>query len=282
MVSGRNSEKEDRMDEYEVELIDYLRVIWKGKWIILASFVIALVVTAGIMWTRPNEYAGTVTYRLYESLSSVLDPTTLAEPGGIGNSRSTSSDTQKLMYAIDAIDTSSQEGIALTVKASYDLVQITLFGTVPTGSLVDGIDWLTERLHEQLTEFLGAEKSRTITESELKIKQMARQSTLLEERMTAIISPDDLRLPYLAEKIIDLEALLVEEQVTLETLQQTDVADLFTLETAGRSSISKIGPNREMSLAVAGVLGLFCGVLLAFFIHYLMGLQEKELGKKSH
>ena len=57
------------MDEYEVELIDYLRVIWKGKWIILASLVIALVVTASIMWTRPNEYAGTVSYRLYESLS---------------------------------------------------------------------------------------------------------------------------------------------------------------------------------------------------------------------
>jgi len=37
-----------------------------------------------------------------------------------------------------------------------------------------------------------------------------------------------------------------------------------------------------MSLAVAGVLGLFCGVLLAFFIHYLMSVQEKDLGKKSH
>jgi hypothetical protein len=271
------------MDEYEVELIDYLRVIWKGKWIILASLVIALLVTASIMWTRPNEYAGTIIYCLYESLSGLLAPTTPAEQGDIGNSRSNSSGTQKLMYAIDAIDTSSlKDGITLKVEASEDHVQITLSGAVPIGSLVDGIDRLTERLHAQLTEHLGAEKLRARTESELKIEQMARQSTLLEDRMTAIISPDDPRLPYLAEKIIDLEALLVEEQVKLETLQQTDVADLFTLETVGRSSISKIGPNREMSLAVAGVLGLFCGVFLAFFIHYLMGVQEKNLGKKSH
>ena len=54
------------MDEYEVELIDYLRVIWKGKWIILASLVIALVVTASIMWTRPNEYAGTVSLKFLQ------------------------------------------------------------------------------------------------------------------------------------------------------------------------------------------------------------------------
>jgi len=65
-------------------------------------------------------------------------------------------------------------------------------------------------------------------------------------------------------------------------LQGADLTKFFTLETLGTPVVSKIGPNREMSLAVAGVLGLFCGVLLAFFIHYLMGVQEKELGKKSH
>jgi hypothetical protein len=271
------------MDEYEVELIDYLRVIWKGKWIILACLVVALVVTASIMWTRPNEYAGTVDYRLYESLSGLLAPTTLSGQGDIGSSRSTSSGTQKLMYAINAIDTSSlEEGITLKMKSSEDLVQVTLSGAVPMSSLLDGFDWLTGRLHEQLTEHLGAEKSRARTERALKIEQMERQSTLLEDRMTAIISTDDPRLPYLAEKIIDLEALLVEEQAKLEILQKTDDTDLFTLKTVGQATIAKIGPNREMSLAVAGVLGLFCGMLLAFFIHYLTGVKEKELGKKSH
>ncbi|MCD6136747.1 LPS O-antigen length regulator, partial [Candidatus Bipolaricaulota bacterium] len=43
------------MDDYEVDLIDYLRVIWWGKWIIIACFVVAVAVSAAIMWTRPNE-----------------------------------------------------------------------------------------------------------------------------------------------------------------------------------------------------------------------------------
>jgi hypothetical protein len=253
------------MDEYEVELIDYLRVIWRGKWIILASLVIALVVTAGIMWTRPNEYAGTVTYRLYESLSRLLVPTTPAETVEIGSIRSIFPGTQKLIYAIDAIDTSSlEEGITLKVEASDDLVQVTLSGTVPIGSLVDGIDRLTMRLHEQLTEHLDAERSRTITEKELKIEQMARQRTLLEDRMAAIISPDDPRLPYLAEKIIDLEALLIEEQVTFETLQQTAVADLFTLETVGRSMIAKIGPTFKT------LLPMYTPLLFPVTVHPVM------------
>lgn len=34
---------------------------------------------------------------------------------------------------------------------------------------------------------------------------------------------------------------------------------------------SPIGPNKKMNVAVAGVLGLFGGVLLAFFAHYLRG-----------
>ena len=118
----------------------------------------------------------------------------------------------------------------------------------------------------------------------MKIDQLALQRDSLREQIDTLDSPnpEDPLFAYLAQKAVNLEALLVEEQVKLETLQKTAVTDLFTLETVGRSTIAKIGPNREMSLAVAGVLGLFCGVLLAFFIHYLMGVQEKELGKKSH
>jgi len=37
-----------------------------------------------------------------------------------------------------------------------------------------------------------------------------------------------------------------------------------------------IGPNKKMNVAVAGVLGLFVGVLLAFFAHYLGSEGEKS------
>ena len=42
-----------------------------------------------------------------------------------------------------------------------------------------------------------------------------------------------------------------------------------------------IGPNKKMNVAVAGVLGLFVGVLLAFFAHYLESSSD-ELSQNSH
>ncbi|MCK4246108.1 hypothetical protein KAX14_02615, partial [Candidatus Bipolaricaulota bacterium] len=43
---------------------------------------------------------------------------------------------------------------------------------------------------------------------------------------------------------------------------------------------SPIGPNKKMNVAVAGVLGLFVGVLLAFFVHWLFYAEKKEqIGK---
>ena len=40
------------MEEYEVELVDYLRVVWKGKWIILTCLVVAVAASVAVMWTR--------------------------------------------------------------------------------------------------------------------------------------------------------------------------------------------------------------------------------------
>jgi len=37
------------MDEYEVDLMDYLQVMWKGKWIIIACFILAVAISAAIM-----------------------------------------------------------------------------------------------------------------------------------------------------------------------------------------------------------------------------------------
>jgi len=42
---------------------------------------------------------------------------------------------------------------------------------------------------------------------------------------------------------------------------------------------SPIGPNKKMNVAVAGVLGLFLGILLAFFVHWLYAEKKEQIGK---
>lgn len=248
------------MEEYEVELIDYLRVIWKGKWIILACLVAALAVTAALMWTRPNEYQGTITYRLYQSLQ-VFGITSL------GN--------QELLNTVmDFLD----EDFTLKAETRDDRVQVTLSRATTPEALTNSFDRLTAWVKERLRLYVEREVAQVTFNTSIHIKQLTQQRDSLREQITELDSPDpgDPLFTYLAQKVVDLEALLVAEQVKIETLRETKATDLFTLETVGQSTITKTGPNRKMSLAIAGVLGLFLGVLLAFFIHYLIGVKEKE------
>ena len=248
------------MEEYEVELIDYLRVIWKGKWIILACLVAALAVTAALMWTRPNEYQGTITYRLYQSLQ-VFGITSL------GNQ-------ELLSTVMDFPD----EDFTLKAETREDRVHVTLSRATTPEALTNSFDRLTAWVKERLRLYVEREVAQVTFNTSINIEQLTQQRDSLREQITELDSPDpgDPLFTYLAQKVVDLEALLVAEQVKIETLQETKATDLFTLETVGQSTITKTGPNRKMSLAIAGVLGLFLGVLLAFFIHYLIGVKEKE------
>jgi len=248
------------MEEYEVELIDYLRVIWKGKWIILTCLVAALAVTAALMWTRPNEYQGTITYRLYQSLQ-VFGITSL------GN--------QELLNTVmDFPD----EDFTLKAETREGHVQVTLSKATTPEALTNSFDRLTAWVKERLRLYVEREVAQVTFNTSIHIEQLTQQRDSLREQITELDSPapENPLFTYLAQKVVDLEALLVAEQVKIETLQKTKATDLFTLETVGQSTITKTGPNRKMSLAIAGVLGLFLGVLLAFFIHYLIGVKEKE------
>jgi len=102
------------MDEYEVDLIDYLRVMWKGKWIILACLVVALAVSAAMMWTRPNEYEGAITYRVSQ-FSEALGISAL--------------DGQEIINAITETRPSSLDAqLSLQAKAEDERIKVTLVG----------------------------------------------------------------------------------------------------------------------------------------------------------
>ncbi|MCD5416691.1 Wzz/FepE/Etk N-terminal domain-containing protein [Candidatus Bipolaricaulota bacterium] len=241
------------MDEYEIELIDYLRVIWRRKWIIIVCMVVTLAVTAGIVWTQPNEYAGTVSYRLHDRSTHLLAP-----------------NIHRLPHAIDVVETISlREGLRLIETSTRDLVHVTLTGVIPPNDLPEQLDRFTTHLYAELTARFQAEKDRATAESAFRIDQTTKQLDLLEERMDALTTPDDPLLPFLAKKVVDLEVRIVTEQVRLDILRETEADALLTLETVRISSITRTGPNRTMPLAVAGVLGIFAGLLLAFFVQYL-------------
>jgi len=65
------------MEEHPIELIDYIRVIWRQKWVILATIAVA-VVTAWLLSEVPDPtYRATTSLLLMPSLASELDSESL-------------------------------------------------------------------------------------------------------------------------------------------------------------------------------------------------------------
>lgn len=257
------------MDEYEVDLIDYLRVVWRGKWLILACVILALATSAAVLWTRPNQFSGTTSYRIYQSLS-VLGISGLDEH-------------ELLNTVLDFQVPYKNEKLALTAKIDNGRVKVTLAGAIPPDDLRQAFGRLAVSVDERLKQYVRKQVAQEVVNTSMRIDQLTRQRNSLKAQIDALDSPapDDPLLGYLAQKTSDLEAQLIQDQVRLDALNNIDQASLFTIEALGEPVISQIGPNRKMSIAVAGVLGLFVGVLLAFFVHYLINARDKEATRRE-
>ncbi len=263
------------MDENEIELIDYLRVMWSGKWIILACLATALVITAAVVWTRPDEYTSTSSYALHESLSTLVLTQSISPV--LTNGSPTTQETQDLRDAVAAVDPTSL-GKNLIVKTSVDQgqVSVTLTGTVSAVQIREALTRLTPLVQAEAGGIIEKQVSAVTADLTLRLDQATQQRDLLRQQMAAISSPDDPLLAALANKVADLELGIAQLQTALSMLKKTPASELFTLETIGRPVVSRSGPHRKMSLAVAGVLGLFIGILFAFFIHYLRTAGKRE------
>ncbi len=262
---GIGDNEGESMDEYDVDLIDYLRIIWKGKWLILACVIVALATSATVLWTRPDKFSGTASYRLYQSLSVL----------GISGL-----DQKELLNTVLYFQSYYEKNtkLALTARTSDGRVAVTLAGPLPPDDLTQAFGRLSVSVNNQLKQYIRREIAQAVVSTSMHIKQLTRQRDTLKTQMDALGSPapDDPLLGYLAQKTSDLYAQLAQDQVKLEALNTTDPTALFTVETLGEPVVFQIRPNRALSLAVSGVLGVFFGLFLAFFVHYLEDVRERE------
>ena len=118
------------MEEHPIELIDYIRVIWRQKWIILATIVVA-VATAWLLSEVPEPtYRATTSLLLMPSLASELDAKSL--------------DTELPMAAYGGMATSTSvlETLHETIASmsSWSVDRLRTHMTVTVESLTEGQD----------------------------------------------------------------------------------------------------------------------------------------------
>ncbi len=332
------------MEEYEVELIDYLRVIWKGKWIILACLVIALAAAVAVTWTRPKEFTASICYYVRKGFAADVFP-------GL--------DVKEVALLVEeATPLAFGKVVRVKVKPDADRFNITLTAAIDESAFrnvvvqltpvvegvveqqaerrqnetITGMELQLEEMTRQrdsfrarlLNELRGDYREELIRRTELQVERLTRRRDVLQEQMagitrsqdprlfslateiitletaiaehrealdalqaadldelsllerTAVVVSEDPRLSALAKGIDRLEASISERTISLEVLQTTELEDLMIVSLVREPTILKAENNALLTLAVTAILGLFVGVLVAFFFHYLSSVRERE------
>jgi len=345
------------MEEYEVDLRDYLRVIWRKKWIILGVFLVAIVAALLLSLRAPNQYEAEALMQLNDLPQIARIRVQVPSPQVvlvILRSRDLLARTaeEAKLAEEEPFQRLTQEQLVewlrghlkASIPEKSSLIEVKIAAVLDPQLLEGILDKHLRVLEEQLEEDVSNDAKQEITrltseEGVLKEQQdsliqeiegrIAERKAILERQRTELlqqlsaIEQDKGKLGLQAgEQNATLEGVILREQfIALNSRLQQIERELDDLELRGREmfpdlnsriraldreigelqvaaekarelfnhsreplniisqsppSSAPIGPNRKMNVAVAGVLGLFVGILLAFFIHYMEGGKEVE------
>lgn len=325
------------MQEYEVDLRDYLRVIWEKKWIVVGVFVVAVAAAAVFSFSLPNEYEGNVLMQLEKAPFPNIQ-LQLASPQTIRDLLTSKIFQQELSHKKDLGLPADQLVKMLKVELLADSTYLflTLKGALSPQKLGEFLaqyitvaqQFLRERINEELQKGLAAieqrrafvnqqknllleELQRWISRREESLRQ---QKQALKEQLDALLSSkgrtqqesqftESIFQQSYASLTGQLQSLdkelgrlgtekeskfprpgsgmddqLTEIDRSLQQLNQTESEYQWLLGkdwtpisviTEPQGSPNPIGPRRVVNITIAGVFGLFAGVLLVFFVRYL-------------
>lgn len=337
------------MEEYEIDLRDYLRVIWEKRWLIIGVFVVAVALTSLVSFRLPNEYETRALLRL-RPLPSV-EGLQLRVPSLQSVAAIVQSD-ELLLQAAQEIQPrfpdfqrntplQVEDWLKRNLKASViekaELLEVRLSGNLAPEELRETLNLiiaLTEaKLQSDLQSHVRLELARlstmrAVVQEQLDLvhtqlqNEIVRRKEILEtqraeirQRMDEIRkNPQFLRLaageqnatlqgiilkrefevlnarardietelqkldsrgrelfPELHSQLTDLENEQTELQLLEGKVQQVFAKTPQTVDVVSAPFAPErpVGPRRALNVLIAGVLGLFSGTLLAFFVNYL-------------
>ncbi len=244
--------------EDEVDPIQYFRILWKGKWIIAAFALVALVVAGVLTWNRPEHYVGIVSYSFYDRLAQYT--------GGTPSDSLTTSGSGRIARALLNMDTSSiGSSTQLAIDSRLNVLTVTVRTDGGRKTLDDALAGADTLLREEAARAQSREQQRNIEQIELEISLLARERDLvMQEASSAQVLPDA-RLA-LFKSAADVESRLASKQAALDALRLASVDQLMVLERVGSPVVTVTTDGRIRPLVIAGILGCCAGALASFLL----------------
>ena len=270
------------MEEDAIELIDYLRVIWKRKGLIIAGTLVCMIAAWVISLRLPEIYRADA---LISIGKTVISPSPSLSPS------LTPFDTPKnLAKSIPAeYGLNDEEASKYFLKAEdvrrTSLLNVTLEGP-DRGRVEELLKGVVNRLiddHLRKIESSIQPYRILIGELETYIKVIKKDMTESEAKLKKmnIEKVDPVAVAMVQNNLWQRKANLRDIQQKL-LLYRTFVDSLKEYKTRLIGGIKKtpVKPKKKLIVLMAGVVGLMMSLFLAFFIEYLGNVRERE-GEKE-
>lgn len=259
MENQQNFQKQ-YVEELEIDLTDYIRIVWRRKKSISAIFVLAVVVAAILSFALPKIYESSALIEVGKFGGNYLETQTeissfLAQPSTL----------QDLVQRLGLVE--SKWPIlkdAIKTKAVGQYIQISAQANNPqlAKKIVETvIDLLKERHQKMLTE-----KQKKLQFLEIEIQATENRIAEMEKELTRLKSPKTEAEALLVQGY--LTALSYEREYLLNLKKERVNYSQTEIRLPAFEPTEPIKPNKKRNIAFGAILGLFIALGYAFTAEY--------------
>lgn len=244
----------------EITLGDVWRALWRGRWLILATAVVAGLVAFGLTYASGTTY--TATSKVYLGQATTMMGNLASTPGTNPLTAATVLQGDAVVGAV-AASTGLAPG---AVRARTDVAVPRAPGTVTTNqpaiasisaradARADAVVLANAYARAALTSAsTGYEAVNTTLERQ--VRRMRAEEVRLQALVRDAPGPDDLN------RLADLREVLTASELQLARVRQIEAPSIVTLATGAASSTSTA--NRVRSGIIGAIIGLLAGMVIA-------------------
>ncbi len=279
--------KEHSAYEDEINLMDYIQVIRKRKWLIILGTLICMIVAAIISLLMPKIYRGEATFNTAKEIITVF--------GERGKEIIIVKEIITAKEMVSFIGKLDKEKLKQVLPKTYNL----LINSIQLNALRDSADKFqliieAERVDDIPIVISGfveyIDNNPLIRQSveeakERLLKQIEELSKFIESSKELVKAYDNLiktgRLILVGFNPIELNKRISDIKIEKLQVEQT-LKRLKGIEMVAQPYISSkpVKPKVKQNIVIAGLVSLFAGIFLAFFMEFLEK-NKANLGKPS-
>lgn len=247
------------MNEREVELIDTLRVLWWGRWVVLASVLIAVGFSVLHLVLRPTTYSGSMQLLVREVLTATM----------MGERSATAAVEAAIRSAVNDVEKTRP---GTTAQISGFRIVLSRVGAESPETLLEALLHAETRLRSEIQLAITIELEHLTAQMRLQNEGMIAQRALLAQ----VIDDTQPVSEAMAMQIARLETEIAATHVRMKMIDDADPESLLAVTVVDPPTAEADARRRGTMVGVAGFLGLLSGTLLAFFLHYLRQVRDRE------